>query len=126
MNDNVFGNAIFTYTREEAINDGVLIDLNKFIPIKESGYKYPVCCTFAVWAIIDKAVENKKYCNDFEGIIWDILSMSKHGREISPSTNLFTVFIAGAGNKRNFTFKIICHPGDKSEPVLTILLPDED
>jgi hypothetical protein len=38
---------IFSYTRKQAIEDGVLIDLTEWA--KETGFRYPVACTAAVW-----------------------------------------------------------------------------
>ena len=57
----VFGEVISCYGRMQALEDGVLVDLNQLIPIPESGYKYPVACTIAVWKIIESAVNNPKY-----------------------------------------------------------------
>jgi hypothetical protein len=105
----------------------VLVDLNQFISVPESGYKYPVACTSAVWEIINKAVNNHKYGNDYQGIVWDILQMSRN-YQIKKWTSgcLFQVIITGAGPKKIFTFKIECGPGDMGEPVLTVILPEED
>lgn len=120
-------NVIYSYTRKQAIEDGVLVDLNQIIPIKESGYKYPVVCTSMVWGIIDKAVKNEKYCNDYEGVVWDILHMSRNYMiKRWQSGGIFRVIITGAGRKRTYDFKIECHGGDEGEPVLAIMLPEED
>jgi hypothetical protein len=126
MNE-LFGEVISSYSRKQALEDEVLVDLNQFIPVPESGYKYPVACTAAVWGIIESAVNNKKYGNDYQGVIWDILQMSRNcPTKKWPSGCLFQVVIIGAGPKRIFTFKIECGPGDQGEPVLTIMLPEED
>ena len=47
--DNPFSDmpVIFSYTRAQAIEDGVLIDLTEWA--KETGFRYPVACTTAVW-----------------------------------------------------------------------------
>ena len=73
-----FEEVISCYTRKQALEDGVLVDLNQVITILESGYKYPVVCTIAVWRIIESAVNNPKYGNDYAGIVWDILQMSRN------------------------------------------------
>ena len=41
-------------------------------------------------------------------------------------TRLFTVIITGVGRRKYHRFKIVCGPGDLGEPVLTIMLPNED
>jgi len=119
---------IYTYTRAQALEDGVLVDLNQWIPQKESGFKYPTACTASVFAIIEAAVKNKKHCNDFKGVIWDILWMSRKYVIARPDASavLFKVKITGAGKKSLYTFKMMCGPGDKAEPVMTLMLPDED
>ena len=122
-----FGEMISSYSRKQALEDEVLVDLNQFIPIPESGYKYPVACTTAVWGIIESAVNNLKYSNDYKGIVWDILHMSRNCPiKKWPTGCLFQVVIIGAGPEKIFTFKIECGPGDQGEPVLTIMMPDED
>mgnify|MGYP000574742923 CR=1 FL=1 len=68
---------ISRYTREQALEDGVLVDLNQYIPVHESGFKFPLACTSSVYGIIEKAVNNEKYCNDYKGVVWDIFWMLK-------------------------------------------------
>jgi hypothetical protein len=116
---------IFSYTRAQAIEDGVLVDLSEMDGAK-GAFKYPLACTAAVWAIIDKAVNNPKHCNDLAGVLHDISWMARFGRSLDQSTTLFQVIIKGAGRKSKFTFKIVCGPGDNAEPTLTIMLPEED
>jgi len=120
-------NLIYSYSRKQALEDGVLIDLNQYIPVKESGYKWPVACTAAVFDIIERAVKNERYHNDYKGVVWDILWMSLAG-PIRKWDNgqLFRVIIKGAGVRSTYTFKIEVGPGDDGEPVLTIMLPQED
>ena len=114
------GDIISRYTRAEALEDGFLIDLNQWIPINESGFKYPVACTSGVFAIIERTAKRSK---DYKGIIWDMFHMSRnYYRDITPTTRLFKLKIG----RQIQTFKITCEPGDNAEPVLTILLHDED
>ena len=47
-------------------------------------------------------------------------------RQIDESTVMFRVIIAGAGRQRNYDFKLAVGPGDQGEPVITIMLLDED
>ena len=118
---------ISSYSRAQALEDGVLVDLNQWIPINESGYKYSVACTAAVWNIIDKAVKNTRHFNDYAGVIWDILWMSRAYQIRRWETgNLFKVKIVGAGRKQLFIFKIECGPGDDAEPVITVMFQEED
>lgn len=119
---------IFSYTRKQAIEDGVLIDLSSVAPKAcTENYRVHVACSSAVWSIIDKAVKNEKYMNSLDGVVYDILWMSRaYYQSIDPSTRLFKVVIQGAGRKKNFVFKAVVGPGDEGEPVLTIMMPEED
>lgn len=131
MNDNEQNderkNIIYSYTRFQALQDGVLVDLNQFIPVKESGYKYPIACTAAVYEIIERAVANKQFHNSHSGVVWDILWMSRIGvLKKWESGQLFQVIINGAGRKTIYNFVIEVSGGDDGEPVLTIMLPGED
>jgi len=125
---NPFGDVVFAYTRKQAIEDGVLVDLNAVAgDVCRQHFKVPIACTAAVWALIDKAVKSPKHCNDVAGVVHDILFMSKTGlaRKVDDSTRIFTVIITG-GRKRNHQLKLVCGPGDNAEPVVTIMLPEED
>jgi len=129
--ESIFGDCeiISKYTRADAIQDGTLIDLSaNFSEISSQLYKFPVACTSAVWAIVEAAVANKKHCNDFAGVVWDVLWMSQKGivRRIDESQYIFRVIITGTGRQKHHDLKIVCHGGDAAEPVLTILLPEED
>ena len=120
---------ISVYTRDDAINDGVLVDLmqGELGNVCRQHYKYPIACTASVWSIISEAVSNPKFCNDCTGILHDMLHMSKVSyTPDGDDTRLFTVIITGVGRRKYHRFKIVCGPGDSGEPVLTIMLPDED
>ncbi|CAJ6925858.1 ISBma1, transposase [Burkholderia pseudomallei] len=48
MNNSPFGRVIFSYTRAQAIADGVLIDVSS--AALDVGFRHPVALTSAVWA----------------------------------------------------------------------------
>ncbi len=117
---------IYSYSRKQAIDDGILVDLSTFRVTGEH-YKYPVACTVRVWAAIEEAVEDKTAMNDLEGILHDILWMSRNsGRTISASTRIFEVTIGRSRGPETLDLQIVCGPGDEMEPVLTIMMFDED
>ena len=69
---------IHSYTRQQAIEDGVLVDVSE--TAREAGIRYPVALTRAVWARyveVPLGVE----CQDEEGRLWDILWMFRYGAE---------------------------------------------
>ena len=119
--ENPFGEPIYSYTRKQAIEDGVLADLSAIDSIRQH-WKYPFACTAAVWAIIEQALQ--KEGQDIEGICHDISTMAKISFKRSANDNIsyFKVFIAGGEH----TLKLHIGPGDTPEPVLTLMLPNED
>jgi hypothetical protein len=120
---------VYSYSRAQAIEDGVLVSGmdGDFLEVSQQHFKYPVAMTSAVFEIIKKAVDHPAWANDYKGVWHDILWMSRaHARQVNDSTRIFQVIIKGAGRKSLFTFKIVCGPGDNAEPVLTVMLPNED
>jgi hypothetical protein len=125
--DSIFGDTIYAYTRAQALEDGVLVDLVANAPeVCGQHFKYPIACTAAIWDLVDRAVKNTSAHNDLNGVVHDILHMSKHGRAVDASTRMFEVIITGCGRKRNHQMKMVCGPGDQMEPVLTVMMSDED
>ena len=127
----IFGAPIHTYTRTQALDDGVLIDFtdpeSNTAPVCRQHYKNPAACTSAVFELMRKAVENPRYSQDYAGILHDMLFMSRAaGRRLDTSTVTFPTIIVGAGRSRNYRFVLRVGPGDQGEPVITIMLPDED
>src|SRR5271154_2679590 len=63
---------ISSYSRAQAIEDGVLVDASS--QAKEAGIKYPVALTSAVWT---RCVEVPPgvVCQDEAGRLWDVLWM---------------------------------------------------
>ncbi len=83
--------------------------------------------TAAVAALIQKAVDHPDYGNDWKGVWNDVLWMSGMPPiPLIPSGRMFRVIITGTGKRRLHNLKIIAHGGDRGEPCLTIMLPEED
>lgn len=126
----IFGEVISAYTRAQAIEDGVLVDGNvgDLDEVTRQHFKIPVAMTRRVFDTMERAVENKRHCNDYKGVWHDILWMShsRCARMIDRHTSLFTVIIKGAGRQTYYHMKAVCGPGDNGEPVLTIMFQDED
>ena len=121
-----FGEVISSYSRAQAIDDGVLVDLSGLFPSDTRLYKWPVACTAAVWSLIEKVCLQPGTGELINaGVwVWDLCWMSIRAKTkvLSPSEHLFKCSI---GSKVH-TFKAVCGPGDNAEPVITIMLPDED
>ena len=122
--EEVFGPVIHSYSRAEAIEDGVLIDLTGNFPSDTRLFKWPVACTSRVWERMEAAAQ--KQGNDLGLCVWDICYMAIHGviSRPDPSMVIFQVALPLGGPLE--TLKMVCGPGDHGEPVLTVMLPDED
>lgn len=122
----LFGPVIFSYSRAQAIADGVLIDVTE--TAKEAGIKHPTALTAAVWAEYVEVPAGVE-CQDEQGRLWDILNMFRFAaKQSAGGTELrFEVLVRNDNTSpKPVTLKAICGPGDTLDPVLTILLPDED
>jgi len=119
--ENPFGETIYSYSRKQAIEDGVLVDLSQIDSIKQH-WKYPFACTEVVWLIIEKALEQPG--QDVSGICHDICTMAKLALKGSDDAEqvLFSVIIGAHTNQ----LKLHCGPGDTPAPVLTLMLPYQD
>jgi len=132
--ESFFGNVISTYTRAQAIEDGVLIDTGSIAD--EAGFKWPVALTSAAWADCVTWTNDdsqKQVHQDQSGRLWDVVYMASHAirtRKDSGDRILFQLYRVprdGETMKAELTtLKLIVGPGDSGEPVITILLPKED
>ena len=129
-----FGEVISTYTRAQAIADGVLIDAGSMA--REAGFKWPVALTSAVWADCVSWTEDdskQQVHQDQSGRLWDVLYMASHAIRTSKDSGdrlLFQLYRVPRDGRSTeavlVTLKLIIGPGNAGEPVITILLPNED
>jgi hypothetical protein len=125
-NNSPFGDVIYQYSRAQAIEDGILIDVTE--TAKEAGISFPTTVTAAVWERC-VAVPEKAPWQDESGRLWDVLTMLRYairqsngGQEVA-----FSVAVQNdARHPRRVQLKALCGPGDRGEPVITIMLPEED
>src|SRR5437879_6332420 len=68
----VFGDVIYSYTRTQAIEDGVLVDVTPMA--REAGFVYPVALTRAVWNRYVEVPEGVTGQDEI-GRLWDIVWM---------------------------------------------------
>jgi len=71
MNENL----ISSYSREEAIADGVLIDISNTKEAREAGFLIPICITSALHEMI-KVPEGLEGSQNYEGRLWDVCFMA--------------------------------------------------
>ena len=115
-----FGEVIYSFTRKQAIADGVLVDLSQFEVVRQH-WKHHVACTDTVWSIIETAVN--EHAKDHTGILHDLSMCAKaHMGHTSSDTIRFSCIVG----PNTYNFKFHCGPGDAAEPVLTLMLAHED
>ena len=132
--ESFFGDVISTYTRAQAIEDGVLIDAGAMA--KEAGFKWPVVLTTAAWADCVAWTDEdsqKQVHQDQSGRLWDVLYMAAHGIRVSKGSGdrfqfqFYRVPRDGQSMEAELTtLKLVVGPGDSGEPVITIMEPHED
>ena len=133
----VFGEVISRYTRAQAIEDGVLIDVTE--TARQAGIKHQTAITASVfddYVHVPKALEGMQ---DEQGRLWDILWMfAWHVRigEINGNEGMFEVSFltyeakgpndTAKSRNETITLKAVCGPNDDTSPCITIMKPDED
>ncbi len=93
----------------DLLRDGILVEVSNLAA--EAGFKFPVAVSCTVWnAYVE--VPPGVTGQDETGRLWDIL---------------FCVAVRNDNCRpRPVQLKAICGPGDTPEPVITILMPDEE
>lgn len=106
-------NLIFSYTRKQAIEDGVLIEIPK-LEDQPNIFKYQTVVTTAVYSILDITNIQADYEALLRTIVWAVIEQNK------------------GADRVYFLFKheemyALCHPDDDGHtPVITIMLTTED
>jgi hypothetical protein len=125
----LFGEVIFTYSRNQALEDGVLIDVTD--TAKEVGFKVPVAVTRAVmvnYVMVPEGVPDQ----DAAGRLWDILNMCRYRIALGSSHKsevLFKLHVRNdnrQGTPTTVELKAVCGPNDDASPCITIMNPNED
>src|SRR5512144_2788596 len=112
-------NVIFSYTRAQAIADGVLVDVSELA--KEAGFRFPVAVTAGVWAEC-VAVPDGVTDQDEKGRLWDVLNVlrfaiAKQKKDVERVD--FAVHVRNddsEGDPPLVRLYALCGPGDDAEP----------
>ena len=104
----LFGPPVSSYSRAQAIADGVLVDITE--QAKRSRFVYPVAITSA---LLDS-------CNGVEGVA-QLLKDLHRGIKQNAAGGDQLKFVAFG-----ITIKCVVGPGDDPAPVITLMLENED
>ena len=100
---------IFSYTREQAIADGVLVDVSQTKEAREAGFKIPIVVTAGAHALIE-VPEALKGVQDYKGRLWDTLFLAAQA------------FLRSRGDKHLVPFKVIYQTGEGRVEILDLWL----
>ena len=124
---------VSVYTREQAMDDGVLVDVNQCA--REAGFKVHTVVTHTVWdrcVRIPEGLEGQG--QDEQGRLWDVLWMASiAARRASAGEDLVTFKVSvvdsqrpdGSPHRQEHELWLHIGPGDDGEPVLTIMFPED-
>ena len=115
---------VFTYTRAQAIEDGVLVDVTE--QAAQVGFKYPVALTCRLWGYLCEGTKAEPEPDVLPRVFALLLAAGKAAREEGAQTDRvhFTHYIPATGSALKLWS--LCGPGDTPEPVVTIMLEGED
>jgi hypothetical protein len=128
-NDSPFGDVIYAYTRTQALADGVQVDVTA--TAKEAGIKFPMFLTRAVFDAY-VAVPPDVTRQDEAGRLWDVVWMTRFGiLRARPGVDRIPVALYVRNDNRAAKLvKLVATCGpldlDDVQPVITVMLPDED
>jgi hypothetical protein len=129
-----FGPVIYSYTRKQAVADGVQVEVTK--TAQEAGIKFPVFITrtvFDTYITVPEGVTGQ----DEAGRLWDIVWMlhfailrSHLALMGAACTRIPIALYVRNDNQRSRLIKLIATCGpldiDDPQPAITIMMPDED
>ena len=129
QNNSPFGEVIYSYTRSQAVADGVQVEVTK--TAKEAGISFPVFLTRTVFDSF-VAVPDGVSGQDEAGRLWDIVWMLRFAimRSRNGCQRLPVALYVRNDNRRATLIKLIATCGaldiDDPQPAITVMMPDED
>jgi hypothetical protein len=120
---------ISVYTRARALEDGMLIDVTDLA--RSAGFRVPVALTAAAWADCvawDEAADGPH--QNERGRAWDIVMLAHLAarQAVRMSRAPLELLRVPRGRQRpeRVELAMVIGPGDDGEPVITIMMPEED
>lgn len=121
-------NVIFSYSRKQAIDDGVLVDVTD--TAKLVGFKHHTVVTQAVWGGCIESEDSEKQLARLSAVLRAAMTAVRESLKASEPTDrvYFTVSHDAPPSPypRDTKLYMVCGPGDTAAPVLTIMEIGED
>jgi hypothetical protein len=143
--DQPLGPVVFSYTRADAIRDGVLVDLmadgETKLMVHEAGFRLPIAMTTTAFheAVLLGTTETPDgefvfpASQSLKGRLWDVLFVLRFAiraanRRGDTDRVHFQVSVYQGDDRPPKTVRLWCQigPGDSGEPVLTLMCEGED
>lgn len=134
----LFGEAdvVHRYTRREAVEDGVLVDISSHPElgplVAQAGIRFPLAMTAeAFYRCVALSPAAERAGCDLRGRCWDVLQLLFRAirREVAKDSDTdtvhFSVLCVEESGPVSCRLKAVVGPGDEGEPVLTVMLPLE-
>ena len=133
----MFGPVIHEYSRAEALADGTLVDVMAEAekwelanPIK-CPFKWHVAMTATVWHEFVQWDNDEEHAyQDESGRLWDVLFMAYMGAKKNPDASEIEFPLSsvphGKQKGEEKRLRLVISGGDNGEPVMTIMLTNED
>ena len=129
-----FGPAISAYTRAQAIEDGILVDVSD--TAREAGFNIPVAITRTVWSRLITLPEGYRGFQDERGRLWDVLWMARHYALRAANRDRVTMCVlvrdirkdlrdSNRAPRKHFPIVTI-GAGDEGRPAITIMFGEDD
>jgi hypothetical protein len=129
QNESPLAEVIYSYTRSQAVADGVQVDVSKIAG--EAGIRFPVFITrtaFDAYVTVPPDVTGQ----DEAGRLWEVVCMLRFAiRKATPGqTRLPFALYVRNDNRRPRLVKLIATCGalgmDDPQPAITVMMPDEN
>src|ERR1017187_9538014 len=127
--NSLFGEVIFSYTRSQAVADGVQVEVSK--TAQEAGIRFPVFLTRAVYDAY-VTVPPGVTAQHEAGRLWDILTMTRFAilRSRPGCDRLPVALYVRNDNHRPRLIKLLAACGaldmDDPQPAITVMMMGED
>ena len=95
---------ISSYSRRDALEDGVLVDVSEFA--REAGFKWPLAVTRGVWEILEPSDDLKAEGQSWNGRAWDMLTILR-----------YAIRNASRPDEVHFSPLFVLKPGREAVPV---------
>jgi len=123
---------IYSYTRFQALEDGVLVDVSQMA--SEAGFRYPTAITADLHARITPNEREKALGQSYGGRLWDVVFLASFAARqagtqdrCSLEVSLFDAEAAPPHrtHRRTLSLWMVVGPGNQGEPVITIGFPED-